>query len=178
MRLFTFLVGLFFGFPFLTERNAARAHPFTAPAPGLQFIRNDGQWDRDIQYRANLPGGFLFLRATSLQYVFYDARAVSAAHHPGASSQARADNQVPAAFIRAHGYRVEFVGASPGATLETAQPSAEKRNYFLGKDPDRWASDVSAFGEITYRNLYPGVDLRLYPHQSSLKYEFLVAPDA
>ena len=179
MRLFILLAGLLAGFPFLT-RSAAQANPLVAPTPGLQFIRNEGQWDRDIQYRANLPGGFLFVRATSLQYVFYDAQAVSAAHHPGpgATSRAKTDNQAPAAFVRAHGYRVEFTGANPGARLETAQPSAEKRNYFLGNQPARWASDVSAFGEITYRNLYPGVDLRLYPYQNSLKYEFLVAPDA
>ena len=153
-------------------------------APWLKFVRNDNQWDPSILYRADLPGGFLFVRKNSLQYAFYDSEAVGAYHHSdekGSISKARADASPPlpnSSSIRAHGFTLTFAGSSSMVNVEAAQPRAEKSHYFLGKDPSRWASNVPAFGEIIYRNLYPGIDLRLFYHQHSLKYELLVAPGA
>ncbi|MBD0254586.1 MAG: hypothetical protein ICV83_02605, partial [Cytophagales bacterium] len=66
-------------------------------APSLRFTRNNGQWDKNVLYRADLPGGFLFIKKQSLQYVFYDTRAV-AAQHPHATAAgpvARTASQAP-----------------------------------------------------------------------------------
>ncbi|MES2733984.1 MAG: gliding motility-associated C-terminal domain-containing protein [Bacteroidota bacterium] len=179
MRFFTILIWLFCSAPIFTQ-----AHDSTTPAPWLTFVRNDHQWDKDILYRADIPGGFLFIRHHSLQYVFYDTKAVGALHFDQAkpaTAQAKIESQ-PAQptdnFIRAHGFTLTFAGARPEALIEALQPNSEKRNYFLGKDPSRWASNVPAFQEIVYHNLYPGIDLRLFNYHNSLKYELLVAPGA
>jgi len=178
MRFCTLLIVLYALVP-------VHARPFHSdvPAPWLKFVRNDNQWEKGVLYRADIPGGFLYVRQNSLQYVFYDSEAVGALHHKGGSPsqpQARAINRQPGAAqaIRAHGFTVTFAGSSPSASVEGVHPSTEKRNYFLGKDPARWASGVPAFGEIIYRNLYPGVHLRLFNHHNSLKYELLVAAGA
>jgi PKD repeat protein len=154
------------------------------PTPWLKFVRNDNQWDQSILYRADIPGGYLFVRKNSLQYAFYDSEAVGAYHHSGKKGShpsAKIDAWAPQAegpFIRAHGFTLTFAGASSLVNVEATQPRTEKNNYFIGKDPSRWASNVPAFGEIIYRNLYPGIDLRLFNHHNSLKYELLVAPGA
>jgi hypothetical protein len=37
---------------------------------------------------------------------------------------------------------------------------------------------VPSYEQIRYRNLYPGIDLRLFAHNGTAKYEFIVSPGA
>ncbi len=138
-----------------------------AADPGPRFVRNDGQWDAAIRFRADLPGGVLLLKANSLHYIFYDA-AELAARHEGRKTSGISD-------LRAHGLDLVLEGASPAVRLEAAQPDGVPRTYFRGEGR---SATVSAFGEVWYRQVYPGVDLRLYAYQAGLKYEFVVAPGA
>jgi hypothetical protein len=139
-----------------------------AAEPGPRFLRNEGQWEPSIRFRADLPGGVLLLRANGLHYIFYDA-ADLAARHDGRRADAAT------AGLRAHGLDLVFEGANPAARLEAAQPDGVPRAYFLG---NRQAARIQGFGEVWYRQVYPGVDLRLYAYQAGLKYEFVVAPGA
>ncbi len=159
-------------------------------APSLRFTRNDGQWDKNVLYRAALPGGFLFVKKQSLQYVFYDTRAVAGQHAhatpadasgPPARTAAQAPPALPASdpgTIRAHGFEVQFGGAGGRAEIQASGETPERRNYFLGDDRSAWAANVPSFEQILYRNLYPGIDLRLFAHNGTAKYEFIVSPGA
>jgi gliding motility-associated-like protein len=149
------------------------------PAP-IKFVKNQNQWEKDVLYRAEIPGGFLFVKSASLSYVFYDTKAVSDIHaHAQNDQKAKVDFAQPSNdLIKAHGIEVLFLQANTTAVIEASGESADKRNYFLSKDPSHWASDVSSFTELYYRNIYPGIDLRLYTQHGSLKYEFIVAPKA
>ncbi|HEX8528488.1 MAG TPA: PKD domain-containing protein, partial [Cytophagales bacterium] len=159
-------------------------------APSLRFTRNGGQWDKNVLYRAALPGGFLFVKKQSLQYVFYDTRAVAASHPhaattgaagPVARTAAPAPSAPPVSRpggIRAHGFEVQFNGASGQADIQASGETPERRNYFLGDDRSAWAANVPSYEEIRYRNLYPGIDLRLFAHNGTAKYEFVVSPGA
>ena len=51
-----------------------------APNPSVKFIRNDGQWESSICFRADIPGGYLLVKNTAVQYVFYDTQALAAIH--------------------------------------------------------------------------------------------------
>lgn len=46
----------------------------------VRFVRNDGQWEDNIRFKADLPGGYLFVRNNSLNYVFYDTEMMAAMH--------------------------------------------------------------------------------------------------
>ncbi len=152
----------------------------TAYTPSIQFIKNQNQWDKDILYRADIPGGYVFVKSTSLSYVFYDTKATSRMHpHAEGGQKAKVNFAAPANdLIQAHGIEVKFLHAVNNPLIEAIGKKAEGKNYFLGKDPARWASNVSSYNELIYRNLYPGIDLRLYTQHGSLKYEFIVAPKA
>lgn len=71
----------------------------------------------------------------------------------------------------------EFVGSSPGAVIEALDQTETKISYFRGK-PESWLSDLPSYRRLTYRNLWPGVDLQLDGDSSRLKYEFVVRPGA
>ncbi len=51
-------------------------------------------------------------------------------------------------------------------------------NFLAGPDPRAWRTGLAAFGEILYRDLYPGIDAMYAGRDGHLKSEFRVAPGA
>lgn len=51
-----------------------------APSPSIKFIRNEGQWESNIRFRADIPGGYLLVKNTGIQYVFFDTKTLSDIH--------------------------------------------------------------------------------------------------
>jgi hypothetical protein len=49
-------------------------------------------------------------------------------------------------------------------------------NYFIGNDPKKWRTDVRSYGEVTYRDVWDGIDLRIYGNGRDLEQEFIVRP--
>src|SRR5262249_20646531 len=70
----------------------------------------------------------------------------------------------------------EFLGARTGPTIEPRQILPGAYNYYLGNDPARWRTGVRAYGEVVYREIWDGVDLRLYGNGRQLGQEFVVRP--
>ncbi|GAA4452823.1 hypothetical protein GCM10023189_16840 [Nibrella saemangeumensis] len=142
-----------------------------APSRGIAFVENRGQWSADVLYRADLPGGFLYLKKNSLHYVFYDAQSLADRHAGKPEAYANAS-------LRVHGVEMELAGSRPDSRIEGLHRSAIPVNYFLGNNPAKWAGNVPSYAEIIYHNVYPGIDLRLYAFYETLKYEFIVQPNA
>ncbi len=146
------------------------AAPALAGSPGITFVQNRGQWPVEVLFRAELPGGFLCLKKNSLHYVFYDAKTVSDQHTAVVGTTPET--------LRAQGIEVQFIGSTSAPTIDPKKPSTTLFNYFLGKDPTRWAGNAPAFAEVTYQDLYPGINLRVYAYYQTLKYEFVIQPGA
>ena len=53
-------------------------------AEPITFVENRGQWANEVRFRADIPGGYLYLKANALHYVFYDGDALSSHHTPKA----------------------------------------------------------------------------------------------
>nr|WP_295935100.1 gliding motility-associated C-terminal domain-containing protein [uncultured Dyadobacter sp.] len=147
-------------------------------ASGSYFIENRGQWNKDVLFRASIPGGFLFLKKHSLVYVRYDGSKVSELHgkHESPSNAARETPGLPG--IPAHGVEVVFQNASAEVRQKAVKPGKTRFSYFLGSTPETWTADVSGYEEVVYENIYPNTDLRIYLSQLKLKYEFILRPGA
>jgi gliding motility-associated-like protein len=146
-------------------------------AGGMYFIENRGQWDKDILFRAEIPGGFLFLKNQSLVYVLYDAKQVSS-HHAKRDEVSSAAKSNAELGIAAHGVEVQFLNAKSSVKHLPKKQIPTYFNYFLGKEEASWAGGVRGFEEVLYTDVYQGIDLRIYLHQFKLKYEFIVKPQA
>lgn len=72
--------------------------------------------------------------------------------------------------------RLKLVGANPKAKVVGLDPLPGKSNYFIGNDPKKWRRNVPTFAKVSYRDVYPGVDLVFYGNQQQLEYDFIVAP--
>jgi gliding motility-associated-like protein len=78
--------------------------------------------------------------------------------------------------VRSHAYRVSFVGASDNVTIIPDKPLPSYNNYFIGHDPSKWASHCQIYQGVTYKNIYPNIDVRYYTNGGQLKYDIVVHP--
>lgn len=136
-----------------------------------QFIENKGQWDNRIAYKASLYGGEIFLEKNIFTFKFWDINAVRRLH------ASKGDNLKPQTNINAHSFKLKFLNANLQPTIVAEDATEGYKNYYLGKDPSKWASRVLAYHKVVYQGLYDGVDLNVLSHGNNMKYEFIVAPN-
>jgi hypothetical protein len=118
----------------------------------LAFVPNRGQTDARVRYSAQQAGLSVFV--TRPEAVLGLAK--------GKHGAALA---------------LRFLGASPAA-IEGRRPGTDRVNYLLGNDPTKWHSDLPTYGQVVYRNLWPGVDLVFRGAQGRLRYDFVLRPGA
>lgn len=144
------------------------------PAMGqsdLRIIQNNGQWDERIDYSIPLNGGEVFLEQGRLTYALFHVP-----DHHGHHSHHDSEGQLEDSLVKGHAFHVSFPNANPEALLEPSLKYPEYHNYFLGNDESRWAGEVPLFGQVTYQEIWPGVDYRVYGFGDALKYDFILAP--
>lgn len=145
----------------------------------VEFIENKGQWDPKVKFKSDAGDGSFFLEAKGYTVSQYNAQDVSnlldAGRHGHEGDNARRNAPLR---VRSHAYKVEFSGASE-AQIVTEKPLETVNNYFYGDDPSKWVSGAKTFQAITYKNIYPGIDVRYFMDEgSNLKYDFIVHPGA
>src|SRR5256885_14264791 len=130
----------------------------------LQFEVNRGQTDKDVHFLSRGPGYSLYL--TSGEAVLVLAKPNADAKH---------DAKAPVKFVA---LRMGLVGAARKPVVSGLDEQTGKANYFIGKDPAKWRTNVPTYAKVHYRNVYPGIDLVYYGNQRQLEYDFVVAPGA
>jgi gliding motility-associated-like protein len=150
----------------------------------IEFVENKGQWDQRVRYMGEIGIGNLFLEKGGFTTLLYNpadlARLTDERHGHGAVSAkaSAAKTGMEADILRSHAYRVRFLGASDDVTITPDKPLPGYNNYFIGKDPAKWASRCKVYQGVTYHDLYPGIDIRYYTNNGQLKYDLIVHPGA
>ena len=142
----------------------------------FKFGENKGQWANNIRYAADIPSGKLFLENTSIVFVFNDEEDMRRIHKMG---HGEVQDVKPEDFIvDGHCFKMNFKGANLSPSISGEEETIDYLNYFLGDDPEKWASDVKQFKRIHYDNIYQGIHYRLYSQEEQMKYDFIVSPGA
>jgi uncharacterized protein (TIGR03437 family) len=123
----------------------------------LSFEANQGQTDSQVKFLSRGDGYSLFLTSHEVVFTLRTPAGVKAP---------------PSVF------RMELLGAERNAQVSGADKLPGVANYFIGNDPKKWRSGISAFGKVKYKGIYPGVDAVFYGNQRQLEYDFVVAPGA
>ncbi|MFZ5553531.1 MAG: gliding motility-associated C-terminal domain-containing protein [Bacteroidota bacterium] len=145
----------------------AMAHE-TEKGHTYKFIENKGQFPSTVQFKALINNGALFLENNRFVFHFMDNSVIEKLHR---GEPVPAEEQ----FIKGHSYSMTFDGANT-ASLEKNSRTEEYYNYYIGNDRSKWASKAWGYGEITWKKLYTGIDLRLFTHEEHLEYEYKIAP--
>ncbi|OXM14418.1 SBBP repeat-containing protein [Paenibacillus herberti] len=76
------------------------------------------------------------------------------------------------------GLRMHFVGADKKPDITGLDQLRGTKNYYHGKDPLQWYTNIPTFGKVSYTGLYPGIDMLFYGNEHQLEFDFIVAPKA
>jgi gliding motility-associated-like protein len=151
----------------------------------LSFTENKGQWHEKVLFKTEAGSGAFFLSKDGYTILMKhpdDFLAAREYYHPHGkdSSHKSHTNQTenrPPARMRAHAYRVKFEGANFSEVVKE-KPLPGYENYFIGDDPSKWATGCVQYQAVTYKNIYPGIDLRYYVLDNQLKYDLVIYPGA
>ena len=147
------------------------------PTP-LAFTQNMGQWDDHVLFRVDAGEAVMWFTRDGVYYQF--TRRIE-------SSNAGQDPRDPIMFgfdtdadsVELMMVKATFVGASPNPEIVAEGLLDYKCNYFLGNDPDRWRTNVPNFSAITFKEIYPRVDIHFSSDvNGQVTYEFQEAPGA
>jgi hypothetical protein len=135
------------------DGGGERARDAFARVP-LTFVENRGQSDARVRFQAQGPGHAFFLTPRQIALMLQQDSGKGVA------------------------LSLRFLGADPRVALTGAQRAPGTVNYLRGEDPARWRTGAPGYLDVTYRRLWPGIDLKLSARDGALKYEFHVRPGA
>ena len=154
----------------------------------LHFERNDGQADKQAKFLSRGNGYTFFLTSSEAVLVLRRNEALGRKPSPGQMAPRdsfglrnealwtetnNADNLTPQILLRSR-----VLGANPNATVSAEEQLPGKSNYFIGKDPKAWRTNIPSFAKVRYSGVYPGIDLVYYGNQAQLEYDFVLGPGA
>ncbi len=96
MKYLVFLVSLFFSGHLLADGH-------------IKYIKNDGQWNDHILFKAPIQSGELYLENNRLTYSFYDADKLHTLHHLKHETPSFQPNEHT---IETYAFHVDFIGAN------------------------------------------------------------------
>ncbi|HBF21237.1 MAG TPA: hypothetical protein DDW81_14140, partial [Cryomorphaceae bacterium] len=136
------------------------------------FIKNDGQWSSDFNYRLRLNSGDVFFEDNGYTISLHNADDFHHHHdEPGPKSKQEE-------LLKRHVVKVKFLYANPFPQIQGAAKRSFYHNYLLGNDPSQWRASVPVYQQLNYLDLYPGVNVRFRGKGGNLKYDFHLAPHA
>ena len=154
----------------------------------LAFEKNEGQADPQIQYVARGKGYKLGLKSNQAIMTLPGKKRESEVRDMMMNKRRGAAGvraMMKRRGLTAHhtapttaSVEMNLLGADPQARLVAEDSQQGKVNYFLGKDPSKWISNVPLYGRVNYKNVYPGVDLAFHGAGQQLEFDYLVSPGA
>jgi hypothetical protein len=138
--------------PFARDRSPAVRADLDFSRMPLCFIANQGQIDGKVAYYVEGKDKTLYFTPEGMTVVL------------------NADSE---RWV----VKLDFIGANPGARPVGEAKAEAVISYFKGK-PQEWHGGLPTYSRISYKDLWPGIDLVYYGTVNRLKSEFIIHPGA
>ena len=154
------------------QQNRVRAALGALP---LGFEANQGQSDPQVKYMARGNGYTLFLTENEAVFAVH-----SSSNNSGLRSRVTSPKPQPAPRTdeKSAAIHMQLVGANSHAEMTSGTQLPGVINYYIGNDRSKWQQGVKQYSAVTYREVYPGVNLAYHGQQRQLEFDFVVAPQA
>jgi hypothetical protein len=137
-----------------------------------QFVGSDGNLQPDLLFRADIGKAQVYLSRQGLSIVLV-SQDVSPQPFEDMEGEAAEKMRMLQAVLKLERMDMHFVGANPNVEVLKSDAGNSVEHYYLGHCPDG-VTNVQSFGDITYRNLYPGIDWHISLKDAGFKTEFIV----
>ncbi len=152
------------------------------------FVENKGQiYDQDnqpnpaVRYLYAMPGLNVQVRNNGFSYdtYTYTEQIIPEEVLPGMLPNKQIGERVEREYSF-HRIDIEWVGGNPSPEIIAEQPAADHLNVYNAIVPDG-VTGLRHFGKVTYKDIYPGIDLEFIASPSTdkpVEYNFIVHPGA
>ncbi|MBI2436863.1 MAG: SBBP repeat-containing protein, partial [Candidatus Magasanikbacteria bacterium] len=152
-------------YPFFLEDKAVIEEKITNTNFSPFFIKNEGQAPQEVIYYFQGKDHSIYF--TKKGILFQNIYSVDSAEE-NPSSVASSTN-----LIREVTYMMRFSNYNEQLKIFGTEPRDTQINFFKG---DQQNQNIPTFGKITYRDLYPAIDLEFYFHDGAIKYDIIINP--
>ncbi|MBK7884348.1 MAG: hypothetical protein IPJ81_11590 [Chitinophagaceae bacterium] len=150
----------------------------------IEFIENKGQWDNSVNFKGDFATGAFFIENKGFTVLLHnpeDLDEFSKRMHGHSQNDNKenvrtAPNTARNLILRSHASKVSFLNASLNTEILPDKAQLTQNNFFIGNDKSKWAADCKIFQAVTYKNIYPNIDVRYYSNAGKLKYDIIVHP--
>ncbi len=176
------------GGPSNTETRAEGKNTISKTSP--LFIENKGQIidqfeapNPDVNFLLNSPGFNVQLRKTGFSYdVYHIDKPISLSERKTPKDTAYQDRftaDTNRSLISYHRIDINFEGINAEFEIIPEEPDSYYLNYYSATTPESGITGVHQYRKVTYRNIYPGIDLEfLAGGVEPFKYNFIIDPGA
>jgi len=137
----------------------------------LTFEANRGQTSASAKFIARGSGYSTFLTTGGLVLSLRSSKTVS----PQAIEKGFPSDSSPSSRSI---LEFNLMGATQNPMIVGENEQTGRVNYFIGKDPKGWHTNVPTYARVRYKNVYPGIDLVYYGNHRQLEYDFEVSASA
>jgi hypothetical protein len=139
----------------------------------LRFIENKGQFDNpDALYYLTSKQGTVIIEKGRLRFIAKERVLLKKGDLAG-NVLLKEDETIETGQ---HSFSMYFEGASDGPEVMLGDRFSTKYNYYIGEDTSKWRSGVRAAKELILKNVYEGVDLRIYSSEDgNMEFDWVLA---
>ena len=158
--------------PALSNEQRGRIRASLDALP-LAFEANQGQADPQVRYMARGNGYSVFLTGKDAVFAISSAKHPQSSRTAGPHSQTQSTEKVQSAAID-----MRLVGGNSKPEITAGNELPGTVNYYVGSNPKDWHTGVKQYSSVSYREVYPGVNMVLHGAQRQLEFDFVVRPGA
>ncbi len=168
--------------PFATQaqisasKNEGQSESAVAVSRRSVFVPNQGQWPSEVLFYGRSGVADVWLTIRGLEFDIHRSEVTlprSAEERYAFISENRTSK------IRRVGHLVRLKAAGEHvSSVFGLNPDGSVRNYFLGKDRSKWATNVPAYEAVQLNEMFPGIDAVAQFENGLPRYDFIVKPGA
>ncbi len=140
----------------------------------VAFTENYGQWDAGTLFKAEAGNVTFYFGGGEVSYLF-----VRDTDEVIYNERIAADHSAPVEYRKEYQLiKARFIDANHNPEVIAEDRLPHYTNYFYGNDPANWQTYVPSYSTITYKDVWPGIDVKYYGNGKSMKYDFVISPGA
>lgn len=140
----------------------------------LYFIPNHGQFNEQIKFRSETPGATVWFTQNEVYYQL--SKITTTTPEPNILNELGITPNISEDKIEFLLIKSSFINSNLDPEISSSLLTTHKNNYFIGSDPTRWKTDIPSYRQITYHEIYNGIDLKFYGSPNRMEYDFVIAP--
>ena len=138
----------------------------------LYFIENRGQLDSEVRFYVKTFGQTLYFTDEGIIFDLFRRQEGVGKGTEGEETGLQAKVMKRERLV----FNLVFENAQKGVLIAGLGRQAASINSFMGNDKTKWHTGIPTYRGVVYKDVYRGIDLKVFGKGKDIEYEFIVNP--